>query len=80
MENNTEQQKRPRGRPPKYHTEEERHAAQLEQMRNNYAKKTENNEPKQRGVKPFRTLEDIRLKQREYQRKFREKKKLENKE
>jgi hypothetical protein len=78
MDNQTEtkiEPKRGRGRPPKYHTEEERHAAQIEQMRKYYEKKTENHVPKPRGVKSFRTLEELRESTRNRQRRYLQRKK-----
>jgi hypothetical protein len=74
MDNQTETKKR-RGRPPKYHTEEERHAAQIEQMRKYYEKKTENNIPKPRGVKPTKTIEELRETTRNRQRRYLQRKK-----
>lgn len=83
MDNQTEtniEPKRGRGRPPKYHTEEERHAAQIEQMRKYYEKKTENHIPKPKGKKPFRTLEELREATRIRQRRYTQRKKEKEKE
>jgi hypothetical protein len=65
------------GRPKKYFSEEEALEAKQKQDKENYAKKIEGKERGIRGKKPFRTLEEIREKQREYQKKHRERKKME---
>jgi Skp family chaperone for outer membrane proteins len=65
------------GRPRKYSSEEEALEAKHKQDREYYTKKTEGKEKGQRGKKAFRSLEEIREKQREYQKKHREKKKME---
>jgi hypothetical protein len=60
-----------RGRPKKYNTEEEAKEAQLEQMKIFYEKK--NGHPPgtvKRGPKPVRTLEEIREKERQRNKRY----------
>lgn len=68
------------GRPRKYATPEEAKEAKLRKDRENYERKNPGVEHGKVGRKAIRTIEEIREKEREYQRRRRERKKGEIKE
>lgn len=67
--------KKGRGRPRKYSTPEEAHQANLKNMRDKYAEKNPDVRTGIKGVKPTKTIEELREANRNRQKKYYENKK-----